>query len=1357
MNKLGLSVSSALLSAMISMSAFGDDLEIYLGTGNSQVNYHPNVLFIMDTSGSMTNKDGGDTSRMARVQQGLKTVLQSVTNINAGLMRFSDYGGPVLYPVRGVDEPVEPEFITSIAQPGDDAYERNGVVTLNSTTVKLAEGTDKLVTGLRFSGVSVPQGAVITSAFLRFTSAQLNTASVAINFQAELTANSTTFTSSPNDISSRPRTLASVDWTLDNDWPISGELVNTPDISPVIQEIVDLNGWCGGNSLSVLITGQGTGAASTRLIQGFEEGSGLSAQLVLAYDQASATGCVSGEQIYQVNSNADNVEERGDGYDATGTELTFDNDYNRYIGMRFENVTIPQGAVVQEAYLEFTGAQKRWDSASFKLSAANVDDAPDFNPHYRYMVRNMAKTSSVTWSNVPKWSKNQVYQSPSLASAVQQVVNRGGWQPGNAMVFIASDFDGERAAFSYKGKPSEAPRLIVKFQGNATPETASTVREHLLNKVDELSANGYTPIVDTLYEAVNYYGGLDVDYGLTRGNSNVSSSVRRSTRVSHRMSYAGADAVLPPGCSAEDPSNYDCITEYIPSGATYLTPITDMQCQTNNHIVLLSDGEANSNHSVNKIQSLLNQACAEGYSGGETCGIDLVKNISKSADSVIGTKIVTHTIGFAANATANNYLNQLAINGGGGFYTADSTENLVDAFQSILKTVKDVNATFVSPGVAVNQLNRLTHKDELYFALFKPAEGTIWPGNLKKYKISGDVILDSLGQDAVDDSTGFFHDNSHSYWSTLADGNDVREGGAASRMSLPRNVYFFSGNGTITTSANQLHENNNSILPADLGIPVSAQQDLLRDTVVKWTRGVDVQDVDADGDTTDIRLQMGDPIHSQPVIINYSNTDAAILVATNQGFLHSFDAETGAENFAVTPKELMSNLYDFYQDNSTFTHVYGLDGDLVLRQHDDGRKLLYVGMRRGGRNYYAFDVSTKTEPSLLFKIEGGSVGFEKLGQSWSRPTVTKVRIGGNSKTVLIFGGGYDAEQDNKALRSPDVVGNAVYMVDADTGALLWSASNAGADLNLDAMQYSIPARISVIDRENDGYADHMYVVDTGGQLFRLDIHNGQSGSDFVTGAHMASFSSDATVEDNRRFYYGPDVSEISLANEHYYAVALGSGYRAHPLNTQIQDNMYMIKDKGVFTLDIDGNYGLPEMPITTADLYDATDHLLTSSNQAERELEAAAFAGKQGWFIRLGGGGEKVLASPLILNYKLFFTTYLPASISQSLCAPPTGNSRAYLVELINGNAVKDFNNNGDKEHVDRHADLKQTGIAPDTKILIEDIVKPVVCLGTECTSAVIDENEPCGSAFECLAENIYGRFERVQRGYWKTEHEREQ
>ncbi len=577
-------------------------------------------------------------------------------------------------------------------------------------------------------------------------------------------------------------------------------------------------------------------------------------------------------------------------------------------------------------------------------------------------------------------------------------------------------------------------------------------------------------------------------------------------------------------------------------------------------------------------------------------------------------------------------------------------------------------------------------------------------------------------------------------------------------MGGNRNIYVFNDTGSIVRSANELHENNTNITNADLAIQDETDANALRDAILKWTRGVDVKDSNGDGSTTDYRSQMGDPIHSQPIIVNYGTDDSAIFVATNQGMLHSFDTSTGEENFAIMPKTLLQNLHHFYKDTSSLEHKYGLDGDMILRTVGDN-KYLYVGMRRGGRNYYVFDVTQKTSPTLKFKIEGGAGTLAKLGQTWSRPTITKVNMGGQVKNVMIVGGGYDDAQDDRAIRANDVVGNAVFMFDADTGSLLWHASNEDADLNLTNMTYSVPGRISVIDRDNDGFADHMYVADMGGQLFRLDIYNGNSGTNFIKGARIADFGGD-TAETNRHFYYGPDVTEIALGDELYYGIALGSGWRASPLDTVVEDNFYMLKDSGVFNRDVNGNYTFMQT-VYESGMYNATSHALNSSDEGERELASQDFANKAGWYLNLTTNGEKVLSSPLIIDYKVFFTTYVPAVSSTSACAPPTGNSRAYLVSMFNGNAVTDVNNDGEVNDADRSAELKQTGIAPETKILIEDIVSPVVCLGTECVSAVIDvdedgNDEACTNAFECLAENIYGRFERIQRGSWHSETERE-
>ena len=845
MRKLISSFTSTVLFGCIAFSAIGDDLDIYLGNADSAVTYNPNVIFIMDSSGSMGAYDDTSQSRMLRVQNALKEALGSATNINAGLMRFSDYGGPILYPVRDIDDAVRPEIVISTGSSNNDAHEIDGSVTTSSNEVILSKGTDTVTSGMRFETLQIPQGATIVSANIRFTSEGFNIADTSLVISAEAQADSTAFSTSSNNLSSRPKTATNVEWVAGNSFPTTGEVITTPDISGVIQEVVDLNDWCGGKDLNVLIEGTSITGLSDRRVRAIDEGLSGAPQLVVSYDDTTATGCTQGESVYQVASQRDNSEEDTNGYPNTGTELTFYSAYNDDIAVRFRNLNLPQGAEITEAYLEFTSnANRTYSNASMRIRGVAQNDVNDFHPEKRYRLRDLPKTSGIVWS-MPSFYYQNVYRTPDISSVVKEIVDRSGWQAGNDMAFVLDNFNSYRSAYTYNGSASRAPKLIIKFNGAATPGASATVRQHLMSKVDELSANGFTPIVDTLYEAASYYGGNAVYYGLERGKNDVNNSVRRSTRVSHRSSYIGGDPIRPSGCSEGNLSDSDCINERIPVGANYISPVSDLQCQTNNHIVLLSDGEANNNHSVDEIQALLGENCTG--NGGEKCGLNLVKNISKAETSAIGPRVITHTIGFAANSTANNFLNQLAIQSGGGFYQADNSEDLLAAFNTILRSVKDVNATFVSPGVAVNQLNRLTHRDELYFALFKPSEGAIWPGNLKRYRLSGDDVLDKNDSSAVDSVTGFFSESSHSYWSVFADGNDVRNGGAASKLTSERNLYVFDGVGSIVSSTNELHEDNGSITESDLAIEDETDAEALRDVLLKWARGVDVKDEDGDG------------------------------------------------------------------------------------------------------------------------------------------------------------------------------------------------------------------------------------------------------------------------------------------------------------------------------------------------------------------------------------------------------------------------------------------------------------------------------------------------------------------------------
>ena len=89
--------------------------------------------------------------------------------------------------------------------------------------------------------------------------------------------------------------------------------------------------------------------------------------------------------------------------------------------------------------------------------------------------------------------------------------------------------------------------------------------------------------------------------------------------------------------------------------------------------------------------------------------------------------------------------------------------------------------------------------------------------------------------------------------------------------------------------------------------------------LIDWARGVDIKDVDGDPDTT-IRYAMGDTLHAQPAAVVYGQAgggrDIVLFSATNDGYLHAVDADTGEELWAFIPKELLPNLHALFVDDN---------------------------------------------------------------------------------------------------------------------------------------------------------------------------------------------------------------------------------------------------------------------------------------------------------------------------------------------------------------------------------------------------------------------------------------------------------
>ncbi len=808
-----------------------------------------------------------------------------------------------------------------------------------------------------------------------------------------------------------------------------------------------------------------------------------------------------------------------------------------------------------------------------------------------------------------------------------------------------------------------------------------------------------TPITQSLYEAALYYRGENVDYGAQNpGTWNDANS-----------EYTGAHV------EAAGPRTYSGGT-WNGSGFTgtprYNSPIG--VC-TENYIVLLSDGIPRRHDDdvkdyikelydpdksdCNDISDIFSDD--DDVEDGE-CAEDLtyyLKNFDQS--SIAGTQTVTtYTIGFAlANDTeTKEYMESLATADQNGFYDAGNSSQLVTSFKQIVDDIiENRPRAMARVGTTFDLTSLSSSRDEIYVPLFN-AEPNFprWQGNLKGYTFDASGELKGLNGNSalVTDANGnvVFNDASTSYWSTAQDGESVALGGVASRLNATtRNAFTDDGPGTSRT-LQSLDTANTSLTgnPAIFGLPGSTPAADIQ-KLISWTRGFDVYDEDGDLDITEQRNFIGDALHTAPIVASYDGNDTDSMLTgspaiervayfmTNEGFLHAINvtgntsSDGGNELFAYMPSDLLDNLVTLQNNAVGGSKVYGLDGPLVLYQvggptNVAGDKYLYFGMRRGGMNYYAMNVSNPNAPTLMWTIEGGSGDFQELAQTWSSPIVTKVMYDGAERLVLVLGGGYDTIQDTATVPTPDTQGRAIYVVDAVTGQKLWSAGPSGSPdthtLNL-SLTNGIAGDVSAIDLDNDSITDRLYFGDLGGHVWRIDfqgdLKTGTAGLANDYSGYMLADLQGNDAANTRRFFSRPVAARTENGK---LAVTIGSGHRSHPLDSTVQNRFYTIYDP-----NISGVPTTVPSPITESDLQNITDFTTGYTDSS-----------KSGWKINLGTG-EKIFNEALVLRGEVFFTTYIPPVV---LCEDVPNGSRLFAVDLegkITRNLDGDITN-GDEAYV---------------------------------------------------------------------------
>lgn len=343
-----------------------------------------------------------------------------------------------------------------------------------------ASGNDPQMVGLRFNNLNIPQGALITNAYIQFKvdAISKNSNPCVVFVKAQDTDSAGTFTSNNFDLTSRLKFKDSVVWGVSGaSWGTVGSASadqRTTDISTLVQQIVNRSGWKNNNSVAFFLYGSGTrevesfdgdAPGAPLLVVQYVESKKISKRISAADDDMeewlpAKTGQTQSKSVGSLDAGSSDLEF---GTEAAGNDP-------QMVGMRFNGINIPKGSVVKNAYIQFTvdAISKNNDPCKVIIVGENSDSASSFVSSISKNISSRIKTtdstlwtvSGSTWGTIGSATADQ--RTPDLSNLVQAIINRSGWKEGNPLSFLMHG-TGTREVESYDGDAPKAPLLVVEY------------------------------------------------------------------------------------------------------------------------------------------------------------------------------------------------------------------------------------------------------------------------------------------------------------------------------------------------------------------------------------------------------------------------------------------------------------------------------------------------------------------------------------------------------------------------------------------------------------------------------------------------------------------------------------------------------------------------------------------------------------------------------------------------------------------------------------------------------------------------------------------------------------------------------
>jgi type IV pilus assembly protein PilY1 len=608
-----------------------------------------------------------------------------------------------------------------------------------------------------------------------------------------------------------------------------------------------------------------------------------------------------------------------------------------------------------------------------------------------------------------------------------------------------------------------------------------------------------------------------------------------------------------------------------------------------------------------------------------------------------------------------------SMNGRGKYFSATNPTQVAAGLAAALAEATDTPGSLAN---VVTQSAQVSEGSAVYQATYNPAQ---WSGRFYAFPQAADGTVNTTPSNAL--------------WE------------ASNKMPLPDSRNIFTWNPTTKVGSTFTWA----------GLTATQQANLGDSTVLNFLRGSDANEVSKGGTLRDrVRYTvgsvtggvLGDVVNGSPIkgpsfgggyerlpsgvpgqatYANYRSTTNTTLdnmrnslfLGANDGMLHAFDRVNGVERFAFVPNSVFSvprsptaaELKLKMLSDPGYTHRFTVDGPPQIADAFFGpdvasaswKTVLLGTTGAGARSVFAMDVS---EPAV------GTTGFGTSKLLWEFSEANNVDMGyipnyphvaqmRDGTWVAIFGNGYDSANGQAKL----------FILDLKTGAVLWQQSVGAAGGNgLSQPNFTVNTNRQVTA---------IYAGDLKGNLWKFDVDNGDKTQWKVAFGGAPNYTPLFAGGDKQPITVMP---EITFHPSGGALVSYGTGKLfdvedtssivppATGFNVNLyQQALYGIWDKPGATTGFSGISTLVQQDTNTS-LAAAAD---STANVTGTTTNTIDWTTKQGWYMNLGSGGERVNVNPQQINSVLLIVTNKPDADP----CKSGGTSRLFALDPITGAA----------------------------------------------------------------------------------------